>query len=970
MFSGRRMEFRILGPLEIRVGNRNVAIPGGKQRALVALLVLSRGQAVSTDKLVDELWGESPPPTAAKIVQNYVSQLRKTLGADVVETQGHAYVLRREVTTTDAERFEQLLAAAQGSEPAAAARTLRAALGLWRGSVLSDVPFEGAARTEVARLEGRRLLALEQRIDADLALGRHADVIAELEALVTEHPLEERLRAQLMLALYRAGRQADALHAFRQGRTLLAAELGLEPGSALRELERKILQHDPALAPPAPPLVRRVAQRPWRLVAVGIGFVAAAAAFAGFELATDHHGSLSGVAAGAVGLIDPKTRMVSTFGTGGTPTDLAAGAGALWVANGTRLNDVQFAGPVATSVSDVDPRTHAVRAVVRLPRGRGEVSNAVQDHLAVDGRGLWVINPDYSVSRLDPRTDAVVATVHTVDAIAIAAGAGGTWVLNTDGTVARIDGRSRRRIRIAATALTDIAVGDGSVWLTDPYDGTLWRVDSRPRVVMRTIDVGAGADRVAFGEGSVWVANGLHGTVTRVDPQTNRVTATVQTGNTPRDVAAGAGGVWVTVAGSGGGSVPAAAEAEAAAETLPASFCGELFAGEKPDLLVASDLPLQGGNRFTTLQMSEAIGFVIRQRGFRAGRFRVGYQSCDDSTSQTGIFDPGKCAANAKAYGELASVVGIVGPYNSGCAFEEIPIANRVSLAVVSPSASVVGLTHSGPLSPRRGLARLYPTGRRNFVRVYSSDDYQAAAHALLAQRLGAKRVFVLHDGDEAFGLPRALAFRRTARKLGISVVGFRAWDPRARRYDRLAATVAAARPAAVFLGGGLYSNGGAVVSALRGRLATASILAPEFLPVSDLYKAAGARAAGTYVSVIGLTLDDLPAAGRRFVREFAVTQPGGRVDVSAVYAAQATEVLLAAIARSDGTRRSVTTELLRTRMRRGLVGTFRITATGDLSRNPITILRAVRGGGRDVVQGHEGAVVEAVIVPPRSLVR
>jgi DNA-binding SARP family transcriptional activator len=245
------MEFRILGPLEVVEQDAPLRLGGGKQRALLAVLLLHANEVVSTDRLVEELWGEDRPPTAAKIVQVYVSQLRRLLADGTLLTRRPGYVLRVEPADLDLARFEQLVAEARTSEPAAAAEKLREALALWRGPPLADFAYEQFAQTEIARLEELRLAAVEARIAADLELGRHAELVGELEALVSEHPLRERLRGQLMLALYRCGRQAEALEAYRRGRRLLADELGLEPNVELQELEKAILVQDPSLAPPA-----------------------------------------------------------------------------------------------------------------------------------------------------------------------------------------------------------------------------------------------------------------------------------------------------------------------------------------------------------------------------------------------------------------------------------------------------------------------------------------------------------------------------------------------------------------------------------------------------------------------------------------------------------------------------------------------------------------------------------------------
>jgi predicted ATPase/DNA-binding SARP family transcriptional activator len=251
------MEFRILGPLEVLDEGRRVALGGSKQRALLALLVLNRGETLGTERLIDALWGERPPATAAKSVQVHLSRLRKALapaGSELIVTRGHGYELAIGPELVDAERFERLMGdgrselAVGHAESAAAA--LEEALSLWRGRPLDDLAYEPFAQGEIARLDQLRVAALEQLIEAKLALGRHGEVVAQLETLVREHPYRERLWGQLMLALYRCERPADALQAYQDARRTLVEELGIEPGERLRELERAILAQDPALGQP------------------------------------------------------------------------------------------------------------------------------------------------------------------------------------------------------------------------------------------------------------------------------------------------------------------------------------------------------------------------------------------------------------------------------------------------------------------------------------------------------------------------------------------------------------------------------------------------------------------------------------------------------------------------------------------------------------------------------------------------
>jgi WD40 repeat protein/DNA-binding SARP family transcriptional activator len=252
------LDFRLLGPLEV-VGDGGLAlsIGTGRQRALLALLILQANEPVATDRLVEELWGESAPPTAQRMLHNQVSALRRELGRNGrIETQGSAYRLTVHQGERDVDRFEELVASARAqieTDPATAARKLREALDLWRGPVLADLAYEAFAQTEIGRLEERRWAAFEGKVEAELALGRHAELVSELEAAVAEQPLREHLQELLMLALYRCGRQAEALETYRRARSTLVEQIGVEPGRELRALQDAILAQDPALDAPAGP---------------------------------------------------------------------------------------------------------------------------------------------------------------------------------------------------------------------------------------------------------------------------------------------------------------------------------------------------------------------------------------------------------------------------------------------------------------------------------------------------------------------------------------------------------------------------------------------------------------------------------------------------------------------------------------------------------------------------------------------
>jgi DNA-binding SARP family transcriptional activator len=333
------LELRILGPFEARRDGRALELPAGKARALLALLLLHRNEVVSVDTLVDGLWGERPPATAAKNVQVYVSHLRKRLGEETLLTQAPGYVLRLEPGQLDADRFLALLEEARGQQPAQSAERLRAALALWRGEPLADFRYDSFAQEEIHRLEELRLAALEERIEAELALGRHEDVLSELESLVRANPLRERLQGQLMLALYRCGRQAEALEAYRAARRRLVEELGLEPSPELQRLERAILAHDSSLAAPpriAPPGQAATAQsliradRSRLLVAAGIIVLAAAAVGAGLRLSGGGSRTLL-ASPNSVAVVDARRDSVrQVIEDVGRLGGIAAGAHAVW----------------------------------------------------------------------------------------------------------------------------------------------------------------------------------------------------------------------------------------------------------------------------------------------------------------------------------------------------------------------------------------------------------------------------------------------------------------------------------------------------------------------------------------------------------------------------------------------------------------------------------------------------------------
>src|SRR6185503_18100302 len=362
------MEFRLLGPLEVWEDGRPLSLGGTKQRALLAILLLRANEVVSRDVLIDELWGDQPPASAAHSVEAYVSRLRKTLHADragepILVTRPPGYMLRTGFEDIDLHRYERLLEEGRRAlathAPERALDKLHEALSLWRGGPLGDLAFEPFARVEVERLEELRLAALEERIEAELGIGRSAALVPELQTLVAEHPLRERLRGQLMLALYRSGRQAEALQAYREARGYYVEELGLEPGPSLRTIEQAILRQEAVLdAPegdaggvavasrsasphpperaPGPPEVGRPRRRA-RILVLAAGAVAIAAVVAISLAIRDSGAPRADTHDNAVGSISTGDGTLgATVSLRAAPTRMAAGLGALWV---TQFND-------------------------------------------------------------------------------------------------------------------------------------------------------------------------------------------------------------------------------------------------------------------------------------------------------------------------------------------------------------------------------------------------------------------------------------------------------------------------------------------------------------------------------------------------------------------------------------------------------------------------------------------------------
>jgi YVTN family beta-propeller protein len=528
------VSFRLLGPVEAQGEAGPIALGSGKQRALLAVLLLHANRPVTRETLIDALWGERPPASAHHALDVYVSRLRKALGdGDLLATRPGGYVLRADAGQIDVLRFEELVAAAREAPPAEAARLLREALALWQGPALADLRDEPGARIEGERLEELRLDAQEELHDAELALGRHAALVPELQAHVARHPLRERPRRQLMLALYRSGRQADALAAYHDARSTLVEELGVDPSPELRALERAILDQDPALAPPpAPREPEPHALPPRRRRRRGALAAAALAAVVGGVVAVlvAHRGQtgLAGLAPESAGYVDAHGHLTLDVLAGSRPSAVAFGFGSAWVAN-------EGAG----TVSRIDPRTEAVVQTVRT----GADPRAV----AVAGGSVWVANGgEGTLTRIDPRTDATVQTIRIGNGPAAVASDGGLlWVANDrDGTLVAVDdrtGRIRRTIPIGGNP-AGLAVAGGALWVSDDWGGQVLRID--PVTTAATaVSVGNAPTTVAADARGVWVANSADGTVSQIDPASGSVVRTVPLG-TSGPLATAGGSVW------------------------------------------------------------------------------------------------------------------------------------------------------------------------------------------------------------------------------------------------------------------------------------------------------------------------------------------------------------------------------------------------------------------------------------------
>jgi DNA-binding SARP family transcriptional activator/DNA-binding beta-propeller fold protein YncE len=574
------MEFRILGPVDVVDDGRVVALGPSKQRALLVVLLLHLNEVVSRDRLIEDLWGEHAPETAATALHGYVSQLRKVLEASdgaerrVLVTRAPGYLLELDPGQVDLKRFELLARRGKRElatgEAGAAAAALAEALSLWRGPPLAEFSSAPFALAESLRLEELLVSTLEDRIEADLALGRHDDLVGELETLVAEHPFRERLCRQLMLALYRCGRQAEALEVYRKTRRKLVDELGIEPGPALQDLEQAILRHEQAIAPvaqtgtgktiesPRPvaePIDRGVAAAPEqgprrarrpalgsRLLAV-IGLVLLAVGLGlAFMLNRGRPASIL-LTSNSVGFVDAKSgRVTRSFPVGRAPSALTVANNSVWVAN------------------------YRDETVTRIDRttGRG-ITIAVGGHptgIAAFRSAVWVWTSEGLLVRIDSRYDTAGHPVRLgpVGGTArepgrITAGAGFLWITVPDATVLRIDAAHPERRR---SIVPDWGAGgpvierNGRAWVAgSSFAGYVFPIDARTGAPGTAIDVGGPVHDLALGARSLWVVSGgavreqPHPALRAVDLHDRLVRTTVAVGKDPVAVVTAAGSIWV-----------------------------------------------------------------------------------------------------------------------------------------------------------------------------------------------------------------------------------------------------------------------------------------------------------------------------------------------------------------------------------------------------------------------------------------
>ena len=870
--------------------------------------------------------------------------------------------------------------------------------------------FESPRNALRAAVELQRRCADEIRADPSLPLRIGIGIDAG-EAV----PVEGGYRggalnlAARLCSLAKAGEvltSEGVAHLARRVEGIVYADRGMVAMKGLEQAVR-VLQVQFELSLPEERVATRRRPGVLALSGVGIGAIVVAALVAALIAS---RGAPSARAAGfdanVVGVMDGSGRVVGQVPLAGRPAGVAAAGGWVWVigaADGTvsqvaaDSKRVVHAIDLGTPVSDVaaDSRGAWVlepdrRALVRIAAAYGQATGRAVSlpapvaadqfgtlSLAEGAGALWATDGSTALLKFDPESGVLLKTFDLRRPLNdIAVGGSSVWV-SSQGSASVLEvnastGRVRARVPIvgrpgiAKPIPIALAVGDGAVWVLNGNTPSITEIDPGLGSVRMTVPLGVGSNptSIAVGMGGVWISESARGSLARLDTLTHSVEYMV-VGGSPRGVAVDGSQLWVSVQPGFAAGASARAPSSTIPGSLPSTFCGPVeYGGSKsrPQVLIASDLPLQVPDVLgLSLQVSDAIRFELARRGFTAGKYAVGYQSCDDSAVQFASWSNQTCIRNAKAYARSQVLLAVVGPFNSGCAFDEIPVLNRAQpapLALISPSATVAELTRAGPANEPGLPNDLYPTGTRNFARVIATDDAQGAADAMLARRLGAHRVYVLDD-SEFYGQGLAASFSAAAHKLGITIAGSGSWSVNTRTFTSLARRAARTKPDAVLLGGAIQTNGVGMLQALRTQLGqNIPIIAPDgFSDTTALGEQAGPAAEGLLISVPATAVDRLPPAGRTFTHAFGEAI-GGQVYTFSATAAQAVDVILGAIAKSDGTRASVTANLMNAHVSNGILGTFHFDSNGDTTAGAVSIYR-VKGGR---------LVTSAVITPPLEL--
>jgi DNA-binding SARP family transcriptional activator len=578
------VDFRILGPLEVITDSGPLVIAGSNTRAVLAELLLNADRPVPPEALIETVWGVNPPDSAPAMLRNAIAQLRRQLG-DSIETTPSGYRLRLGSDTLDVRSFADLVEtgreARRSGDAARAAAAFGRAIKLWRGRALADVGRNGEFDRHSSSLEDARRSAILDRIDAELELGANeSGIVDELQQVIADDPYNERPRAQLMTALYRLGRQADALAAYQDARRTLATDLGLEPGEQLHELERQVLQHDTRLDAPRRQGMRR---RRWRSLVLGL--ILAAALTAGAIVVATHGAStrVQSVPASSVAALNSRSgRLVSATRLGGMPTAVAADSSGSWAATGNRAvtrvsNGGQILQTYGVGFAPVDLAVYRqtvwlasrgdLRKVTRLQAG--ELTTYVlgyrnaqagqggrELHVAADHGGAWVGDGNNGIYRLDGVAGRLVAIAP--DGLGsqrggdLVIGGRSVWISDAshDGVVTRLDpatGGELASITLATQSQSNgpATFGDNALWTISRGETTVWRIDAEANSITKTVELKSGTVGLAFADGALWAVNEADRTLVRVDPKHGRVTRTWRFSRTPTTVAASGNRVWV-----------------------------------------------------------------------------------------------------------------------------------------------------------------------------------------------------------------------------------------------------------------------------------------------------------------------------------------------------------------------------------------------------------------------------------------